>query len=83
MEFTDFIIIVLLISCISMWLANIINECPSLPPPSPPQIVYRYRPELDLQFDENNMPSKVYDDIFTGPNVYQGGYSDTYKRKRT
>ena len=74
MELSDFIIIILLISCVSMWFANFLGKCPP-PPPSPrPQIVYRYRPELDLQFDPKNMPSKIYDYVFTGPNVYQGGY---------
>lgn len=74
MELSDFIIIILLISCVSMWFANFVGKCPPSPPPSPPKIVYRYRPELDLQFDPKNMPSKIYDYVFTGPNVYQGGY---------
>lgn len=31
--------------------------------------------ELDIQFSENNKPSKVLDNIFNGRNVYLGGYS--------
>jgi hypothetical protein len=81
MELSDFIVIILLGSCVSMWFANFFGKCPIPPPPPPPQIVYRYRPELDLQFDERNMPSKIYDDIFNSPNVYQGGYPDTVKKK--
>jgi hypothetical protein len=30
---------------------------------------------VDLQFSEQNFPSVVYDDIFTGNNVWQGGYN--------
>lgn len=74
MELSDFIIILLLISCVSMWFANFAGKCPPPPPTPQSQIVYRYRPELDLQFDPKNMPSKIYDYVFTGPNVYQGGY---------
>lgn len=74
MEISDFVIIVLLISCVSMWFTNFLGKCPPSPPPPPPQIIYRYKPELDLQFNENNFPSKIYDYVFTGPNVYQGGY---------
>lgn len=31
--------------------------------------------ELDIQFSENNKPSKVLDNMFKGRNVYLGGYS--------
>ena len=31
--------------------------------------------ELDIQFSENNKPSKVHDNMFMGRNVYLGGYS--------
>jgi hypothetical protein len=75
MELSDFIIIILLISCVSMWVANFFGKCPQLPTPPPPQIIYRYKPELDLQFDERNMPSKIYGYVFNSPNVYQGGYN--------
>lgn len=74
MELSDFIIIILLMSCVSMWFANFFGKCPQPQPPPPPEIIYRYKPELDLQFDERNMPSKIYGYVFTGPNVYQGGY---------
>lgn len=73
MELSDFIIIILLSSSVLIWFMNFYRACPPIIQPRP-QIIYRYRPELDLQFDENNMPSKIYDYIFTGPNVYQGGY---------
>lgn len=58
-----------------MWFATLIGKCPPLPPPLPPQIIYKYNPELDLQFDERNFPSNIYDDVFSGENVYQGGYN--------
>lgn len=31
--------------------------------------------ELDVQFSENNFPSKIYSNLFTGPNTFVGGYS--------
>jgi hypothetical protein len=75
MELSDFIIIILLISCIAIWFINLFSKCPTQPLLQP-QIVYKYRPELDLQFDERNMPSKIYDYVFNGENVYQGGYQN-------
>jgi len=74
MELSDFIIIILLMSSVAIWFFNFLGKCPVPRPPLPPQIVYRYRPELDLQFDPRNRPSKIYGYIFNGPNVYQGGY---------
>jgi len=74
MQFSEFIIIILLISCISIWIINLTTKCQTQNNKSQPQIIYRYQPELDLQFSKNNMPSKIYDYIFTGENVYQGGY---------
>jgi hypothetical protein len=35
----------------------------------------RIIPELDLQFSENNLPSKIYQDVFTNENIWVGGYS--------
>lgn len=35
----------------------------------------RIIPELDIQFSDNNLPTVVYNDLFTGPNVWLGGYS--------
>lgn len=69
MEFLDVIIIILLICCIILWSANLYKPCPTM------KILYKYKPELDLQFSEQNMPSKIYDYVFTSPNVYQGGYN--------
>lgn len=40
----------------------------------PPKVVYRYRNELDLQFDPSNYPTNIYDNVFNGTNVAQGGY---------
>ena len=31
-------------------------------------------PTVDIQFSEQNFPSVVYNDIFSGDNVWQGGY---------
>lgn len=75
MEISDFIIIVLLTSSVCIWFTNFWGKCPPPPPLPPPQIIYRYKPELDLQFNENNFPSKIYKGILSGPNVYQGGYN--------
>lgn len=72
MELSDIIIIMLLISCLLMWIITFITECPSVK--SPPLIIYKYNPELDLQFDERNFPSKIYNNLFGGENVYMGGY---------
>jgi len=79
MRFSDIIIILLFIFCIISWILNYFRKCPSLS--SKPMVVYKYRPELDLQFNEENMPLKVYKQMFTGPNVYQGGYFDTVQNK--
>jgi hypothetical protein len=80
MELSDIVIICLLLISIIIWMNNTCKECPEVTA-LPPKIMYVYKPELDLQFNENNFPSKVYPQLFTGPNVYQGGYSDTYKTK--
>lgn len=74
MELSDIIIIILLISCISMWylVSTQKKDC------VPEKIIikeYIFRPELDLQFDKENFPSKLYDNVFTKPNIYQGGYN--------
>ncbi len=42
----------------------------------------RIIPELDIQFSENNLPSVVYTDIFTGPNVWLGGYNSAMNAGR-
>jgi hypothetical protein len=38
---------------------------------------------VDLQFSQSNFPSVVYDDVFTGSNVFQGGYSLDTSSKST
>lgn len=56
-------------------------RCPPCPDPEPCEIdnigikSVRIIPELDIQFSENNLPSVVYQDVFTGPNVWIGGMS--------
>jgi hypothetical protein len=75
MEFLDILIIILLICCIFLWIVNLYKPCPDI------KILYRYRPELDLQFSETNLPSKIYDYIFNEPNVFQGGYNLEHKKK--
>lgn len=74
MELSDMIIVILLISCISMWylVSTQKEDC------VPQKVIvkeYIFKPELDLQFDQANFPSKLYDNVFTKPNVYQGGYN--------
>jgi hypothetical protein len=80
MEITDYIIIILLLSCLSMWFSTLISKCPPIPI-LPPQIIYKYRPELDLQFDERNFPSKIYNNVFNDDNLYIGGYKFSSKNK--
>ena len=43
----------------------------------------RIMPELDLQFSNTNLPSYVYQDVFTGPNVWLGGYNAAMNAGRT
>ena len=43
----------------------------------------RIKPELDFQFSEENLPSKVYEGIFTSPNPWIGGYSSGMNAGRT
>lgn len=74
MELSDIIIICLLLCCLTMWGLNFTTQCPS-PVMLPPRIVYKYRPELDLQFSKENLPSQVYTNIFNGNNISQGGYN--------
>lgn len=55
--------------------------CPPCPKEEPCEIdnigikSVRIIPELDIQFSERNLPSKVYEDIFTGPNTWFGDFS--------
>jgi hypothetical protein len=45
-------------------------QCP------PPRIVYRYVPKhpLDVQFGNENMPTQIYEDMFTKGTPWIGGY---------
>lgn len=72
MELSTIVVIMLLITAILLFILNFLKSCP---PQKPAIIVYKSFPELDLQFDENNFPSKVLDHIFTGNNVWIGGYN--------
>lgn len=49
------------------------SRCPPCPEPQSKSI--RIIPELDIQFSENNLPSKVYQDVFQNENIWVGGYS--------
>ena len=46
-------------------------QCP------PPQIIYRYVPAniVDVQFSDENLPSKIYTDMFNNDNIGIGGYA--------
>lgn len=46
-------------------------QCP------PPQIIYRYVPAnvIDVQFSDENLPNKIYTDMFNNDNIGIGGYS--------
>ena len=74
MEFSDIVIIALLLSAIIVWLINLNKKCPVVIQPEP-QIIYRFKPDLDLQFDSTNFPTTVYSDLFSGHNLSPGGYS--------
>lgn len=71
MEITDYLL--LLVSYVLMWyiISTLLSKkvLPQPQPQPPPQIN-----ELDLQFDERNFPSKIFDNVFSS-NVYQGGYN--------
>lgn len=73
MEFSDIIIIALLLIAIIVWLINMNKKCP-VPIQHEPQIIYRFKPDLDLQFDSTNFPTAVYTQMFSGANTFQGGY---------
>jgi len=40
-------------------------------------------PAIDIEFSEQNFPSVVYSDLFSGPNVWQGGYNLDQSRAGT
>lgn len=73
MKFSDIVIIFLLLIAIIVWLININKKCPVIIQPEP-QIIYRFKPDLDLQFDSTNFPTAVYSDLFSGRNIFQGNY---------
>lgn len=73
MELSDIIIIILLMSSVTLWMINVNKKCPI--DKKSPIIIYKTRPELDLQFDSSNFPSIVYEKMFHYPNIWQGGYN--------
>jgi hypothetical protein len=73
MELSDIIIIILLMSSFTLWMINVNKKCSI--DKKPPIIIYKTRPELDLQFDSSNFPSIVYEKMFNYPNIWQGGYN--------
>jgi len=74
MQFADIVIIILLLIAIIVWIMNLIKTCPQ-ETRSVPQIIYRFKPDLDLQFDTTNFPSTVYTQMFNGNNPTIGGYT--------
>lgn len=70
------IFIVVLVYCIFMLLVNRpkskCEKCPVCP--QCPKC-YKDTNSLDYVFSSENFPSNVHDNIFRGPNVYQGGYN--------
>ena len=42
-----------------------------------PKIIYKYVPKnyLDIQFDDENVPSEIYKDMFTKSSPWIGGFS--------
>jgi len=75
MDLTNLIVIILLIICAILWSLNLFKQYPEMNAEQQPiKVMYIYKPELDLQFNKSNFPSKLYDNLFTGENVYQGGY---------
>lgn len=73
MELKEIVILGLLVFSILLFMLNMINlgyasnDCPKCKKCPEPNY-------LDLEFSEANFPSKVHNNIFEGPNVYQGGY---------
>lgn len=74
MEFSDIVIIILLLIAIIIWIINANKHCPQIIQPEP-QIIYRFKPDLDLQFDNSNFPTTIYGQMFSGPNTTIGGYT--------
>lgn len=75
MQLSDILIIFLLLSCVTLWIINMNKKCPDIRQ-QPPQIIYKFRPDLDLQFNPTNFPSEIYSEMFKGGNIAQGGMSN-------
>ena len=69
MEYSDIVIIILLSSVILIWIMSIYIKSDQ------ETVIYRYKSDLDLQFDPENFPSIVYEPMFNGNNVWLGGYN--------
>lgn len=77
MELSDILIIFLLLSSMLIWGINMNKQCPIITEPDP-VIIYKFRPDLDLQFDSTNFPSTIYTDMFSGKNLTVGGMSNDH-----
>lgn len=63
------ILIFTILSCSSWIYSLFVFKCPEQ------KIVYKEPPiPLDIQFGTTNFPSNLYNNIFTGPNPWMGGY---------
>lgn len=83
MQITSIIAVLFAMSNIILMIMYIVKKprCPPCPEPEPCEIdnigikSVRIIPELDIQFSENNLPSKVYQDVFQNENIWISGYS--------
>ena len=57
-----------------------LKTCPPIPRVKALSPADNIVPTIDLQFSESNFPSVQYNDLFTGTNVWQGGYMLTGSR---
>jgi hypothetical protein len=82
MQLISIIAVLFAMSNIILMIMYIVKKprCPPCPEPEPCEIdnigikSVRIIPELDIQFSERNLPSAVYQDVFTGPNLWISGY---------
>ena len=72
-DITYIILIILLSVAIVFLYISINTQCSDIIQQDH-QIVYRFKPDLDLQFDDSNFPTTIYSKMFSGPNTFQGGY---------
>ena len=88
MEVTSIITIMFLFASIVILFIMYIRKKTKCPPCSKQdymdemdkKTIRRITPELDVQFSESNLPSKVYEDVFKNDNIWIGGMSFRYGR---